>query len=154
MTTDNKELINKIEDINKETESIKDRERVEDIAKANLFNFLNGYIKRSATKSDLKNKVETMLFEKLEREEEDVPYGVLIKLQEILSKSETDAAIPILKILEAATKREKESELPAPSETLKIGENNVSTEDIKVFKNILELFNGLKKSEFTEGENK
>ena len=153
MTEENKELTTKIEAINNETESMKDRARVEDIAKNNLFGFLNGYISRSASKSELKEKVEKMLSDKLDREEDDVPYGVLIKLQEILSKSETDAAIPILRILEAATKKEKETETPVLLDsTTQINGQSITTEDLKGFKKLLELAEKLKNSEFGEGE--
>jgi len=152
--TDQNNLISKIENITSEVESnsIVDRNKIKEESFKNLMGFLNGYIKRSASKSNLKEKVEQMLFDKLESEEEDVPYGVLIKLIEVLSKSETDASLPILRIIESATKVDKELEAPPVNQPGFIEGSSVTTEDIKGFKQLLELVNGLKSSEFTEGE--
>jgi hypothetical protein len=153
--TEKDNVIAKIESIDKESNSQIDKNRVKEESFKNLMGFLNGYIQRSTSKSLLKEKVEKMLFDKLEAEEEDVPYGVLIKLQEILSKGETDAAIPILKIIESATKSEKETEQPS----LTVNQNNtvpgITVEDMKGYKKLLDLLEiqkDLKKTEFSEGE--
>jgi hypothetical protein len=153
--TDQNNVITKIESIDKESNSQIDKNRVKEESFKNLMGFLNGYIARSTSKSLLKEKVEKMLFDKLEAEEDDVPYGVLIKLQEILSKGETDAAIPILKIIESATKSEKEPEQPLLPTNPNSATSGITTEDMKGYKKLLELLEvqkDLKKTEFSEGE--
>lgn len=153
--TEQNNVITKIESIDKESNSQIDKNRVKEESFKNLMGFLNGYIARSTSKSKLKEKVEDMLLAKLEAEEEDVPYGVLIKLQEILSKSETDSAIPILKIIESATKSEKEPEQPLLSTNPNSSTSGITTEDMKGYKKLLELLEvqkDLKKTEFGEGE--
>jgi hypothetical protein len=150
-----KELITKIDDITTESNSQIDRNNIKEIAKENIFNFVNAYIKKSTSTSVLKQKVDTLLLAKLEKEDEDVPYGVLIKLVEILSKGETEAATPILKILEASIKMEKESEMFPPDKPLLGLDGIVTIEQTKKLKELLDLIdvhNKLKQSEFTEGE--
>jgi hypothetical protein len=153
--TEQNNVITKIESIDKESNSQIDKNRVKEESFKNLMGFLNGYIARSTSKSKLKEKVEQMLFDKLESEEEDVPYGVLIKLQEILSKGETDSAVPILKIIESATKSEKEPDQPLLPTNPNTGTTGITTEDMKGYKKLLELLEvkeSLKKTEFSEGE--
>ena len=140
----------KLNDMTVVSKSQVDRNQVKEESFKNLMGFLNGYISRSSSHSALKIKVEKMLMDKLEEDEEDVPYGVLIKLHEILSKTETDSAIPILKIIESATKHDKDDE-PAYAPTVKDKEEGAMTsKDINTIKNLLTALGDLKESEFPE----
>lgn len=150
--TDPNNLISKIENMTSDSNSIIDRNKIQEDSFKHLMGFLDGCIAKSSSKSGLKDKVEQMLSDKLDAEEEDVPYGVLIKLVEVLSKSETDATIPILKIIESAIKVNKEIEPPAPAQPGFIEGSSITTDNIKGLKQLLDLVNGLKNSEFTEGE--
>ena len=147
---DNNDLITKIEHM---TPSQVDKSNIKEETFNKLMGFLGGYMDKASANSKLKTKVDELLLAKLEAEEEEIPYGVLIKLEEILSKGETDAAIPILKIIESATKSEKESDVPLQGNTNPDSiEGKVTTEEFKQLKTLLNIVQDLKKSEFVEGE--
>jgi hypothetical protein len=148
-------IITKINDITNESDSQKDRNNIKEITRDTLYTFVNKCIEKSTSTSGLRAKVQEMLLDKLEKETDDVPYGVLIKLEEILSKGETEAATPILKLLEASIKAEKEQEqLPPPNINPGL-EGTLTTEELKKFKEslqLLEILGKLKQTEFNEGE--
>ena len=150
-------ILTKIDDITNESDSQKDRDNIKELTRDTLYTFVNKCIEKSTSTSGLRAKVQEMLLDKLSKETTDVPYGVLIKLEEVLSKGETEAATPILKLLEASIKAEKEQEqLPPLNQSIIPGiDGNVTTEEFKKLKdllNIIEVHNKLKQSEFTEGE--
>lgn len=143
---------NKINELTVISKSQLDRSQVKENAFKNLMGFLNGYISKSKSQSALKIKVESMLMDKLEQDDEDVPYGVLIKLHENLSKTETDSAIPILKIIESATKNGKEEDAPYSPTVKDKEEGTMTSKDINTIKKLLTALGDLKESEFPEEE--
>lgn len=143
---------NKINELTVISKSQVDRSQVKENAFKDLMGFLSGYISQSNTQSALKLKVEQMLMDKLDQDQEDVPYGVLIKLHEILSKTETDSAIPILKIIESATKNDKDDDVPRISEGSSKNESSMTSKDITTIKKLLTALGDLKESEFPEEE--
>lgn len=146
------DIENKINEISVVSQSQIDRSSMNQNAFKDLMGFLTTYINKSKTQSDLKTKVEKMLTDKLEQDQEDVPYGVLIKLHEILSKTETDSAIPILKIIEAATKNDKQEDAPYTPTAKEKGEGSMTSKDITTIKKLLTALGDLKESEFPEEE--
>ena len=142
---------NKINELTVVSKSQLDRNLIKEESFKNLMGFLNGYISQSNTQSALKIKVENMLLDKLDQDQEDVPYGVLIKLHEILSKTETDSAIPILKIIESATRNDKD-DVPRIPEGSSKNESSMTSKDITTIKKLLTALGDLKESEFPEEE--
>ena len=151
-----KDIISKIDSITNLTESQVDRSKVGELARDNLFRFLNGYMAKTSSKNDLKVKIEKLLLDKIEIEGEDLPYGVLIKLLEVLTKNEVEAATPILKIIENATKQ-PESPLN-PHRSCNEDENDesskITTDEYKSVKKLIKFIDDLEKTEFPEKEKK
>lgn len=146
-----KDLITKIDKLTEESNSQKDKMNIKKIASENLIVFLNSYIEKVSTKNDLKSRVEGLLLKKIDDEDDDLPYGVLIKLLEVLGKNETDSASPILKILESAVKQpESESNLNPKGELNE--ESKITQEDYKSVKKILKIIDDLEKTEYPSTE--
>jgi hypothetical protein len=146
-----KDLITKIDKLTEESNSQKDKMNIKKIASENLIVFLNSYIEKVSTKNDLKSRVEGLLLKKIDDEDDDLPYGVLIKLLEVLGKNETDSASPILKILESAVKQpESESNLNPKGELNE--ESKITQEDYKSVKKILKIIDDLEKTEYPSKE--
>ena len=130
-----------------------DRNRIKEESFVNLMTFMNVAIMKASTQNRLKEKVEALLLERIEDEDEEIPYGVLIKLIEILGKNEVDASIPILKIIEQANKQPEPSLPENPTRSGKENSNSgISGEEVKKVKNILKIIDNLEKSEFSEDE--
>lgn len=143
---------NKITDITNESLSQIERSEIGKLSSQNLLNFLNGYINKITAKDSLKEKVENMLRDKLEADEEDIPYGVLIKLLEVLSKAETDTATPLLKIIEAVSKQSEQGLLPGDTNGSGQGKEKYTEKEYSEAKKLLEMASELAKTEFTEKE--
>ncbi len=147
------DIVKKINDITSLTDSQVDREKVKQEAFKNLMGFLNGYIQKTTSKQGLKLKIEELLLDKIEKEGEDLPYGVLIKLLEVLSKNEVDTAIPILKIIENATRQPESSILPNNDNSkMEDASSKVTSDDYKKIKKLLDAISQLEKAEFPEGK--
>lgn len=146
MTENN--VIKKLDDI---TNSQEERSKIKDKAFLNLMGFLNGYTERAAGKNSLHNKIDKLIMDKLDEDIETeglagIPYAVLFRLKEILGKNETDAAVPILKIIEAASKQPEPEQL-LPNQGQQSSENRTTVEDVKGFKKILDFIEQVQKSE-------
>jgi hypothetical protein len=142
----------KINNITTPSQSQLDREAIKQKAFGNLMGFLNSYVTRSAQKTSLRDKVEDMLNSKLDEDREDIPYGVLIKILEVLSKSEVDTALPILKIIEAATKQPEaplNPQLPGGHEGMPAP---YTAEEYSQAKKLLQAIVDLKETEFNDKE--
>jgi hypothetical protein len=149
-------IIKKIDSITELTESQRDRNLLKERSSENLLNFLNGYMSRVSSKNDLKNKVEQMLLDKITTDEEDLPYGVLMRLYEIISKTEVESATPILKIIESAT---KQPDSPFNAPRIPEGEredesSRITTEEYKSVKKLLKIIDDLENTEFPNDKNK
>lgn len=152
------DIVKKIDSISELSQSQIDRNKIGDDAFVNLMGFLNGYIQRTSSKREVSNYIDQLLLEKIKNDIEqeggieNIPYGVIIKLEEILNKGETDAATPILKIIENATKQKESPLVP----NLPQGENTVGTsitqEDYNTAKKILKFVDALQKTEFNDKE--
>jgi len=145
-----KDIIEKVDEVFELTESQKDRDSVAKLSVENLYGFLNGYMRNISSKNALKNKIESLLLTRIEEEEEDLPYGVLIKLLEVLGKNEVEAATPILKIIEAAVKQPESSFNPnaGTKEDEKDESSKVTQDDYKNVKKFLKVIEDLEKTEF------
>lgn len=141
------DIENKVDSIVNGSKSQIDRGKIKEESFKNLMCFLNGYILRSASKNELKNKIEQLLYKKIEEEGEDLPYGVLIKLLEVLTKNEVEAATPILKIIENATKQ-SDSPIDSKDDVEKDETSNITSDEYKKVKKFLSVIDELEKSEF------
>lgn len=155
----NDKIIKKIDDMTTITESQIDRNRKAEDAKENLMYFLNLYIQKTTAKNEIINYVDQLLLQKISNDIsqdggiDNIPYGVIIKLEEILHKSHTDAAVPILKIIENVTKQPESPLNPVQPEN--INENNESkftNDDYRGIKKLLKLVDDLNTTEFPEGK--
>lgn len=153
-------IIKKIEDVDNLTQSQIDRVKIGDEAFVNLMGFLNGYIQRTSSKNELSNYVDALLVQKIKNDIEqadgidNLPYGVILKLKEILSKGEVESASPILKIIENATKQKESPLVPITPTGDNNGEVSITQEDYNTAKKILKFVDALQKTEFNDKENK
>lgn len=149
-----KDIQETVTDITNISSSEVDRSRIQKESFKNLLGFLNGYIAKSISQATLKDTVQTMLMNKLNAEQEDIPYGVLIKILEVTSKTEVDAATPLLKIIEAASKQPENVLNPSnPQSTGSIeGKQKYTKEEYSQAKKLLSIIDDLQHSEFTDQE--
>lgn len=153
-------IIKKIEDVDNLTQSQIDRVKIGDEAFVNLMGFLNGYIQRTSSKNELSNYVDALLVQKIKNDIEqadgidNLPYGVILKLKEILSKGEVESASPILKIIENATKQKESPLVPITPAGDNNGEVSITQEEYNTAKKILKFVDNLQKTEFNDKENK
>jgi len=120
-----------------------DKQQLKESSFNNLMNFLNTYIEKASTQTELKKEVERKLLSKL-IEDEDPSYGVLIKLIEVLNRQETDAALPLLQIMANAAKKEDgllQNANMDPNEKFTVNE-------MQKTKRLLELIDHLEQTEF------
>lgn len=143
-----KDIIAKVENITSLSDSQKARLALQQNTMIELMGFLRGYTSQINEHKDLKNTISDILRQKIDEDGTETPYTVLVKTLEVLSKAETDAASPVLKIIESAIKAEKEKEPETPSE----GDNAtpLTKESIENAKKLLEWLESLKKTEFPE----
>ncbi len=143
-----------VNDITNVSSSEIDRTQIQKESFKNLLRFLNGYIAKSISQATLKDKVQTMLMEKLEAEQEDIPYGVLIKILEVTSKTEVDAATPLLKIIESASKQPENVLIPnnPQGDSSGEGKQKYTKEEYSQAKKLLSIIDDLQHSEFNDQE--
>ncbi|OQA15561.1 MAG: hypothetical protein BWY64_02838 [bacterium ADurb.Bin363] len=143
-----KDIIKTVDTFTNLSESQKMRLALKQNTTVELLGFLRGYTEQLNGFKGLKDLVSEKLMNKIESDGDDVPYTVLVKTLEIASKAETDAATPVLKIIESMVKAEKEkeeSDVPqAPTGT------PITKEQMDTAKGLLEVLNQLQKGEFPE----
>ena len=152
--TENKNIVQIINSVTDLSESQKQRLLLQETSAKNLLQFFNTYIEKISKQSEIKSLVENVLLQKLQ-EDDDIPYGVLIKLHEILSKDETEKINPVLKILEATVKQPEMIIPQQNSNNLNLKEEkdnitNVTPEEMRGIKHLLSMINDLEKSEFSK----
>jgi len=149
--TENKNIVQIINSVTDLSESQKQRLLLQETSAKNLLQFFNTYIEKISKQSEIKSLVENVLLQKLQ-EDDDIPYGVLIKLHEILSKDETEKINPVLKILEATVKQP--DIITQPIQEVSVDEDTkkptVTPEEMRGIKQLLAMINDLEKSEFSK----
>ena len=148
---DDKHIVQLVHSITDLSESQKQRLLLQETSAKNLLQFFNTYIEKISKQSEIKSLVENVLLQKLQ-EDDDIPYGVLIKLHEILSKDETEKINPVLKILEATVKQP--NIITQPIQEVSVDEDTkkptVTPEEMRGIKQLLAMINDLEKSEFSK----
>ena len=144
-----KDIMKTVDTFGNLSESQKMRLALKQNTTVELLGFLRGYTEQLNGFKGLKDLVSEKLMNKIESDGDEVPYTVLVKTLEIASKAETDAATPVLKIIESMVKAEKEKE---DSEVAAIGhsETPITKEQMDTAKGLLEIFSQLQKGEFPE----
>jgi hypothetical protein len=97
----NKEEI--IDDVLHESDSQKDREEIETTKSLNLVNFINSQIEKANAKNNLRDDVISKLKAKVSNNEDELPAIVLIRLLEILEKSDNDLTLGMVNIMKDAS---------------------------------------------------
>ena len=151
--------LDNVNKITKLTPSQEDRPNIGSQAQDNLLKFLGGFMNRTTAKNELQDKVDSLIMEKIDKDMEEegidgLNWGIIFKLKDMMGKHEVDSAMPLLKIIESATKTPDSFILPAgkKDEDEKEGDQKVSKEDYASAKKFLDIVRELKGTEFSEGE--
>jgi len=142
------------------TDSELDRYRLYDLAQQELLDFLRSQMKKITSKNRLKQKVEEELYSRINPEDEDsesMSTVALLKLLEILSKTDSDDANSILSVLKENQKVIINNLMNNPDKDKnKKNDDNTdfdfSSDEIKKTKELIHLIDKLKESEFDPEE--
>lgn len=139
---ESKVLIDKVLNI---TDSKKEVEELDNTKEFNLVKLLNGQIERNKSKHELKESTIAQLNERLSDQDEKIPAGLLIRLLEVLDRSDTDLSLGIinagkdLAFTKAFSKRDNEESL------------SFSKEDVELVKKLLKSISFLETLTKSEG---
>ena len=134
----NKEDI--INNVLHESESQKDREEIETTKSLNLVNFINSQIEKSNAKNDLRDNVISKLKQRVSSNEDELPAIVLIRLLEILEKSDNDLTLGMINIMKDASLIKA---LTGEKESGKDTAMDINKEDVDKVKKLLNYINKL-----------
>lgn len=156
-----KNLEGKVDELNSLTKSQQDRLAFKEQVFDDLITFLRTHIKKINCKNTLKERIETVLLEKLDSEnpEDALTNFELIKLHEILTRSEVDSTSALIKAISESSKSNSNQDKPAGSEIPERKQEEASQEDITKSRKIMETLDKIAKlfdkTEFSkkEGEN-
>lgn len=144
------QLEEKINDLSNLSQSQKDKLTLDDSIKHSLFSFLLSQMQRSVSKNELREEVSSILLSRVKSDvpEERISTGSLIKILEVLNKSENESSFNILSILKEKMKVEINNNIPPTQSTLP--ESEFTSEDHQKVKKVLKFFDKLGKSEFSQ----
>lgn len=134
-------------------------QRVQDEIKLELLVFLKGQISKVSAKNNVRTRVLEILEERLDDPDQDIPTIVLLRILEVMDKSETDMADSILGVLTkqvTVINNNPPASVPPSGGTLLPNEKGAmeafSSEEIDKARRMLLLLRKLGQSEFPEAK--
>jgi len=157
--TDENSVINKIDSITNISQSQKDRFNIYDAINDELHEFMKTQMESITCKSTLRQSIEDKILQRvLEEEDREISTNNLIKLLEIINKTDTDMGINLINILKENQRIVIENLINVPQGNGKKSiESEFSAEETQSTKKILkalEFISDLKKTEFDKDEKK
>ncbi len=152
----NKELVNKLNDMDILSKSQIDRMNQNMEIQENLFGFLSSQITKIANENSMKNKLLEDIQSRMEEEGFDtIPWAVVLKLLEIFSKEENEIAITLLNMIKEIQIKNSENDVMDKIAELLKNENSpefgdLSKEEMNEFKELLSFLKNVKDSELPE----
>lgn len=149
-----KDLTNKINNMDKLSQSQLDRLNMNLKVQDNLFSFLDSQIQKVISENSIKHQLLTDIKQRIEEEGfNNIPWVVVIKLLEIYSKEENEISITLLNMIKDVQIKNLESNnIDTLIENMEknTGDSEFTKEDVKKFKNLHDFLKSVKDSELPE----
>ena len=140
-----------VDSVTKNTKSESDRLELDKIKSLNLLKFIDAQIQRAVAKDDLKSEVTRKINKRVMSSDpdEEMTNVELIKLLEILNRSENDFSSNVMNSITELYRIKQEEESNKRNNS---GNDKITKEDIKELRELSSIFKKLKVSEFSEDE--
>ena len=138
-----------MKELEKTNSLVTDRFELKDQVELNLLKFIDSQIEKVNNENSLKRDVLFELSQRVNNCEDPINDLVLLKLLEILSKTDNDIALGIMDLMKTNNKGNSGiGEDHKPSEEEQSKESDLTKEDVADVKDLLKTLEKVKKSEF------